>query len=131
MGAVLGTALICGIIAWWLLRRRRSSVQEIITSAVHGPDRPPLPPKEKRSSYGYYDLKSAEQVVDAGRVRDDDVALQDLKAARQREREDAVELPTDANVQEMITSPTGAAHEMPSPPIDEAVRERDRDGRGG
>ncbi|KAK3111692.1 cell wall protein Ecm33 [Teratosphaeriaceae sp. CCFEE 6253] len=123
IAAVFGTALFCAAVAWHLIRRRGVGVREIATSTANDSERPPLPPKEQRSSYGYYDIKAAEQVVDAGRVKHEDVALQDLKAARERERESAVELPTEVNseVREMITSPTGAAHELESP--DERARD--------
>lgn len=57
VGAVLGTALLCGLITWFLLKRRRTSVQEMINTSAS--ERPPLPAKEQRSSYGYYDVRIA------------------------------------------------------------------------
>jgi len=94
--------------------------------------------REKRSSYGYHDLKSTEQVVDAGRVpgqhqqQPEDVAMRDLgrKDGSVEERGEVFEMPTEANRErrEMSASPTGAAVEMASP--HEGVGERAGEGKG-
>ncbi|KAK5712334.1 cell wall protein Ecm33 [Elasticomyces elasticus] len=120
VAAVLGTAAIIGATLWCVLRRRKSrnDVREIVHP--DGAERPPLPPKEKKTSYGYYDLKTAEQVVEGGRgPKEPDVEMHDLgrKHSELERHEEAFEMPTEANVdrREMPTSPTGAAVEMESP----------------
>ncbi|KAK0790721.1 cell wall protein Ecm33 [Friedmanniomyces endolithicus] len=134
-GAIAGLALAAGFltialtaaVVWWLLRRRHAGVREIpdTTSTTVGgaTDRPALAPlsKDKRSSYGYHDLKSIENVVDAGRFPGQlgqDVAMRDLgRKDGEVERGEVYEMPTETNRErrEMSASPTGAAVEMPSP----------------
>ncbi|KAK0302623.1 cell wall protein Ecm33 [Friedmanniomyces endolithicus] len=149
-GAIAGLALAAGVltialtaaVVWWLLRRCHAGVREIpdTTSTTGGgaTDRPALASlaREKRSSYGYHDLKSTEQVVDAGRVpgqhqqQPEDVAMRDLgrKDGSVEERGEVFEMPTEANRErrEMSASPTGAAVEMASP--HEGVGERAGEG---
>ncbi|KAK1073286.1 cell wall protein Ecm33 [Friedmanniomyces endolithicus] len=148
-GAVAGIALAAGLltmaltaaVVWWLLRRRHVGVREIpdTTSTTVGgaTDRPALAPlsKDKRSSYGYHDLKSIENVVDAGRVpgqhqqQPEDVAMRDLgRKYGDGERGEVFEMPTEANRErrEMSASPTGAAVEMASPSEGVGGREGER-----
>ncbi|KAK0859789.1 cell wall protein Ecm33 [Friedmanniomyces endolithicus] len=151
-GAIAGIALAAGLltialtaaVVWCLLRRRHAGVREIpdttSTSATGGgTDRPALAPplsKDKRSSYGYHDLKSIENVVDAGRVpgkhqlEHQDVPMRDLgRKYGEVERGEVFEMPTEANRErrEMSASPTGAAVEMASP--NEGVGGRAGEGR--
>ncbi|TKA71044.1 hypothetical protein B0A55_06322 [Friedmanniomyces simplex] len=145
IAAILATTAVTGLAVWYLLLRgRRTGVREIhsttATNTTSGTttERPPLlsPSREKRSSYGYYDLKSAEHVVDAGKAPEQqDVPMRDLRGCRkygerEMERGEAFELPTPANTREigeLPASPTGAAVEMPSP--SEVVGGRDGEGR--
>jgi hypothetical protein len=121
-GIVIGSVAVLAAIVigalWLRWRHRRRSVVEISAA-----DRPPVPSKDHRSSYGYYDLKDAEQVLDAGRVpvNGDNIPMTDLDKKQMREdvQERGIEheLPTEANIaiHELPTSPEGAAHELPSP----------------
>ncbi|KAK4560727.1 cell wall protein Ecm33 [Recurvomyces mirabilis] len=112
LGAVLGLATILGVLLWLRYRRRSSHVSEISDS-----QRPPLPPQEKRSSHGYYDIAKAKDALDDGRSHGEveSVPLSDLDK-KQSTRTEEHELPTPVNsdIYELPTNSTGAAHELES-----------------
>lgn len=137
VGAVFALALITSLALWagWRHRRRNGHGVREIDPDIGRASRPPLPPKEKRSSYGYYDLdkKNGGAIVDTGRVTsqlghdDGDVEMGDLKqqpsvhTRRMEERtglEQEMSTPDEPErheIYELPTSPTGAASEMATP----------------
>ncbi|KAK3675484.1 protoplasts-secreted [Recurvomyces mirabilis] len=112
LGAVLGLAAMLGSFLWLRYRRRSTHVSEISDA-----QRPPLPPKEKRSSYGYYEITKAKDTLnDGGKHGEGESVPLSALDKKQSTRTEEHELPTPVNsdVYELPTDMSGAAHELES-----------------